>query len=228
MNDATTSTILDSTGNDNDGAKVGANEPIEAAGKIGKGQDNADASHHIDVGTSAVFDITESITISFWIKSNDEADGGGIFAYSIANWAYNTGYILTSRPYQGGLLFSRYGSAAVSDLWCTTETKDGMWHYCVARYDGTGHTWRVDDASAGSNSTVLTCGSASGAVATIFNKYDTATGLVGILDEVRISSIFRSAAWIAYEYANMNPADGGLTWGAEKNVKSAIHMLFEG
>jgi hypothetical protein len=39
----------------------------------------------------------------------------------------------------------------------------------------------------------------------------------GLMDEVRISSVARSAAWIAYEYANMNPADGGLTWGAEES-----------
>jgi len=39
MNDATTSTILDSSSNDNDGAKLAANEPIETDGQIGKAQD---------------------------------------------------------------------------------------------------------------------------------------------------------------------------------------------
>ena len=39
MKDATTSTILDSTSNSNDGTKKAANEPVEATGKIYNGQD---------------------------------------------------------------------------------------------------------------------------------------------------------------------------------------------
>ena len=48
--------------------------------------------------------------------------------------------------------------------------------------------------------------------------------LDGLIDEVRFSTIVRSAEWIAYEYANMNLADGGLTWGAEESLFSEILM----
>jgi hypothetical protein len=49
-----------------------------------------------------------------------------------------------------------------------------------------------------------------------------------LFDRISIITPPRSADWITYEDANLLAADGGLTWGAEKNVKSAIHMLFEG
>jgi len=38
----------------------------------------------------------------------------------------------------------------------------------------------------------------------------------GIIDEVRISSIARTAAWIKFEYYNMAEADNELTWWMEE------------
>jgi len=52
-----------------------------------------------------------------------------------------------------------------------------------------------------------------------FGNYNEATYcLSGYVDEVEIiKGVAQSSAWIAYEYANMDPADGGLTWGAEES-----------
>lgn len=50
MKDDTTSTILDSTSNDNDGTKKAANEPVEASGAIGKCQDFDGSDDRINVG----------------------------------------------------------------------------------------------------------------------------------------------------------------------------------
>ena len=52
MVDATTSTIKDSTSNNNDGTKKGANEPIEAIGKVGQGQDFDGANDYITIPAS--------------------------------------------------------------------------------------------------------------------------------------------------------------------------------
>ena len=40
----------------------------------------------------------------------------------------------------------------------------------------------------------------------------------GLIDEVRISSISRSADWIKFEYRNMAEADNELTWAAEEEA----------
>jgi hypothetical protein len=55
MVDATTSTIKDSTSNNNDGTKKAANEPIEVTGKVGKAQDSDGVDDYISIGTLVNF-----------------------------------------------------------------------------------------------------------------------------------------------------------------------------
>jgi len=67
MNDnPDTSSVMDSTGNDNDGTKKGVNEPIEASGKIGKAQDND--NDYIQILNSVELNPTDYLTLSFWYK----------------------------------------------------------------------------------------------------------------------------------------------------------------
>lgn len=68
MNDATTSTILDSTSNDNDGTKTGVNEPIESFGQIGKAQDYAGDDDYINISTPPYPNDSNNITITGWFK----------------------------------------------------------------------------------------------------------------------------------------------------------------
>jgi len=71
MQDATTSTVNDSTSNHNHGTKRAANEPLEVAGKIYKGQDFDVADNdYIDCGTcgDAVFTEDGAVTLSAWIN----------------------------------------------------------------------------------------------------------------------------------------------------------------
>lgn len=75
MNDATTSTILDSTSNNNDGTKEAANTPIESDGKIGKCQEfDASNTEYINFGDILDVNATESITLECWV----EPDGLGL------------------------------------------------------------------------------------------------------------------------------------------------------
>jgi len=70
MNDETTSTILDSTSNDNDGTKKAANEPIEADGQIGKAQDFDGADDKITISNSASLKGFTELTVTCWIKAS--------------------------------------------------------------------------------------------------------------------------------------------------------------
>jgi len=71
MNDETTSTILDSTSNDNDGTKKAANEPIEAAGKIGKAQTFDAIDDYVTFGRPATLNVTDNLTLEAIIKTSD-------------------------------------------------------------------------------------------------------------------------------------------------------------
>jgi hypothetical protein len=219
MNDATTSTILDSTANDNDGAKTGANEPIEATGKIAKGQD-FDGGNDIG-GTPNVTGLTNT-TIECWIKPEALGPIDPVTTMHIGGgWANGTRCInIVVDGSINGNYWGQGGPTSAAGLVAT-----GEWSHVVSTFDGTtkriyfagGDVGSVVSAALDINADYMRLGSTLSAFA-----YFT-----GLIDEVRISSIARSADWIAYEYANMNPADGGLTWGAEKNVKSAVHSFFE-
>jgi hypothetical protein len=89
-------------------------------------------------------------------------------------------------------------------------------HYAVALWDGTHIRLYADGVEASAFARITQYVYADANRHSI-GRYGGYGGYYfdGIIDEVRISSVARSAEWIAYEYANMNPADGGLTWGAE-------------
>ena len=77
QDDPDTSHIRDSTSNDNDGTKTGANDPIEVAGKIGDAQDfDAADSERIDIGYDPSLDMTTKFTLEAWINPEDPAGIG--------------------------------------------------------------------------------------------------------------------------------------------------------
>jgi hypothetical protein len=224
MNDATTSTILDSTGNDNDGAKTGANEPIEAAGKIAKGQDFVPTNDAIDCGISTSLKIQSELMVECWLSGAAPNNFAGIITRGNTDvWEFGL-----YGPAWGDKTF-QFTIGGVDKSIAFPDFVYDAWGHAVAIFKAADDTidWYFNGELVGQTTGVtavipdsenhLRIGTRDG-----WYSFD------GLLDEVRISSVARTAAWIAYEYANMNPADGGLTWGAEKNVKSAIHMLFEG
>jgi hypothetical protein len=219
MNDLTTSTILDSTGNGNDGAKVGANEPIEAVGKIGKGQDFDGANDYIEIADDISQRGAAALTFKAWVWG-----GGWDNAYTalVAKELYDgyavliksngkiSPWIQTVAP--GYIYYDGPGSAL----------NTGEWNRIVITYDGTtlrGYINGSLDYSAsggglGSGNIVFT----PGEVLRIGNSaVNGGREFDGLLDEVSLSSsTVPSADWVAYDFANQAPADGGLTWGAEE------------
>jgi hypothetical protein len=233
MNDATTSTILDSTANDNDGAKKAANEPIEANAKIWKGQDFAGDDDYIDCGATADcnFSKTDPFSVELWVFP-DTSVGGRQFVSRVnsgdtGGWSfvYNDGLLAI-------VLVDNLGTSYL--IYKAIDLTDG-WHLVGETFSGNGNTsglkLYIDGAEVVPDAVIggAIAGEITVAISLFLGRWAQAGNFYydGLMDEVRISSLDRSAEWIAYEYANMNPADGGLTWGAEKNVKSAVHSFFE-
>jgi hypothetical protein len=229
MNDVTTSTILDSTANDNDGAKEAANEPIEAAGKIGKGQDFDGGNDVITTTLDPSTELGQEFTIETWLYTEGQANYNGILGghntsgilFRYQDGTYNFGY--------GGNGAGYFEEKSLGALAAATWAHVAVTVLGAAGGAGTGYI-KIYKNGAPLASRTTDC--------TVFHETGFAIGrdhvedgynrhFNGLQDEVRASSVARSADWIAYEYANMNPADGGLTWGAEKNVKSAVHSFFE-
>lgn len=219
MKDATTSTTLDSTANNNDGTKKGANEPIEAAGKIGKGQDFDGTDDAIAVAglnwTPAEF------SISFWI-----------YERAIGNYypRLSAGSGWGSFVFHGEVGTGVYVGTDIPNRFSPVELPAGTlvqnaWAHFVYSHDGTsGRFYKNGNLLAGPKAQDASLQWGGG-----FTMGGTAGDQIdGLVDEVHISSIARSAEWIAYEYANMNPADGGLTWGAEEDSPAKWIRLGKG
>lgn len=194
MIDATTSTIKDSTSNNNDGTKIAANEPIEADGKVAKAQ-YFDGSDYISVPENDVLDPT-IITIEAWVKISSAPTNNG----NIVEKGSNLGYRFRINNNQTVSWFDR---GEVNYLTTTTMVSLNSWTYIVVMGDSSGlkiYLNGVLDKSGGSaygspnTSDPLYIG-----VCKLFREY-----FNGLIDEVRISSVARSADWIKATYHSTN------------------------
>jgi len=136
MNDATTSTILDSTSNDNDGTKKAANEPIEAIGQIGKAQDFDGVNDYVNVPHSASLNITDAITVEAWINIKSYVKNGGILNKYV-NTAVGSWFLaLSDAPPYDKLYWKFYDVDDVIHTGVSTKSLSlNQWYHIVWTYD---------------------------------------------------------------------------------------------
>ena len=216
MRDATTSTVKDSTSTGNDGTKTAAYSPIEIAGKIDKGQSFDGVNDRINI-PNTVLPNANAFTIS------------GIF--------YNTGENGASENYQcivdlrgqyqlfvfineqddethpGEVQFYMYDGATTYELY-SAQLNLNTYYYFSAAWDGETQTLCMDGGApisqAAATPVTVTQQSRIGKDYSALNR----SWFKGILDEIIISDIARSAAWHkATYYSNW---DGIAAYGAEE------------
>jgi len=194
MNDATTSTILDSTSNDNDGTKKAANEPIEATGKIGKGQDFDGTDDYIRTGN---MDFTTEITVSACVKLVSIDGYRSILCKSW--WTTNPKFWFllddVSNKWRFGII-NVDGEDAIVD----TIAPDTDWHFmCGTWKSGEAISLQVDDTVYTGN---VRSGNISLSSIVAIGNMETGNGNIwdGIIDEVTISDVKRSSAWVGASY----------------------------
>jgi len=220
MVDATISTILDSTSNSNDGTKKAANEPIEAAGKVGQGQDfSSDYIYHstlwdtmptnLTIESCAKRDVIDAHQYIFG-KHNIESQDR---VYLMMN-ADNKVYIWGEASNGGNKVCGSVGTVAA-----------GTWYY-VAGVHTAGSALKVyldDVETTGDTLGTIQDGTYKDAVIG-----DSDTSLIepfnGVIDEVRLSNIARSAAWLKATYNSL--WDSLLTYGSEETKPSVTNIMF--
>ena len=197
LKDNTTSSVLDSTSNNNDGTKKGANEPVEAAGQIYRAQDFDGVNDYVNCGTGASLNITAAITVEMWL-----------YPHSLGNWQQILG-----KGQSGGPAMVNY------DFWATTASRvrfswggDGVngdyldsaavsvnEYVFVAAVIDENNNVKIYLDGAESNSKITSV--SRSAVAGMLEIGGIAYAFFdGKIDEVRISNVARSAAWIKASY----------------------------
>jgi len=215
MNDSTTSSIADSTANDNDGAKAGANNPIVTpTGQIGDAQ-LFDGGDHIIVSDAASLRSYSTQTFEAWIYPTFNWGAGKckIISKNSAN-AYaadldwnDIGYIIDTAG----------GNVDHHPDW-TYAGHHTNWHHMTGVYDGANIHIYINGTEVGvasaQNGEISDDGDDLFIGCTIWqtSKY------VGTMDELRLSNINRNNSWINASYHNQNQTTGFLTWGDEQTV----------
>jgi len=219
MNDATSSSITDSTFNNNDGTKHAADHPLESDAKIGRGQDfDYPNQAHIVVSDADSLDPTE-ITVEGWVYI-DSYPGEYPRIFSKDSSAGTQQYQLcahdTNRIYwrikDGGTWYGAdFDTGAIST---------GSWIYLVGTYDGTilyaykngtaQTTTFTHTGSINSGTGDMSIGARIDDTSDLLGRFD------GMMDELRISDIARSSDWIATSFNTMNSPDTFVTIGNEE------------
>ncbi|MHA2282401.1 MAG: DUF2341 domain-containing protein [Promethearchaeota archaeon] len=208
----------DSTAYNNDGTAVNLFSSNQTSGKINGGlifNDENEAC--VNVSDDNSLDLNSDMTISAWIKTNDNEDDVDIV---ITKWSLNP----PNQNYWLGKLnrddFAFYVDSNQNVKMNLNLIWDNNWHYVVGVADSTSSLLRIyldgtqrNTASySGSSKTGnhhLNIGRSSGIIEQEWN---------GKIDEVRVVDVAHSAAWIATEYNNQYNAQSFITVGPEENV----------
>ena len=209
----TADVYADSTGNPN-----GGDDYVSATGQGGQipaGQEFDGLADYVDAGTDTSLDMgSGDFTLSAWIQTM--ATDSPVIAGKGGDGALGTRYLL------------RVGSAGelrviiddepnkVELVSAVTGYNDGFWHHVVGVRDGTNLRLYVDGtADVNSPSDITGIGSLdSPRVFSIGSIIDEPTVLQsrffgGLIDEVRVSNVVRTAGWIGTEHNNqLNPGTG--------------------
>ena len=212
--------IVDATSNANHGDKKASGEPAEATGKVGKGQTYDATDDYITVADDDSLDFgTGDFTLEAIIKTDTQ--NNRIFNkgnYGEADGMYRI-YFRDSDPYIRMSVYNNSAGTQSDDE--PTDYADGYFHHIVGQRDG--DYLRIfgdgaekgtaksgaDDVDVSSNNSLYL-----GAESSV------ATFTVKTLDEMRISSSARSAAWIAATYDSL--WDTLLTYGDEETSEATV------
>lgn len=201
MNDATTSTVLDSTSNDNDGTKLDVNEPIEVTGKIGNAQHYDGFNDLITVLNSESLNPTDELTMEAWINKDLLVEGGSYPLIMAKQHGTQYSFVIYAGNSIRSITFPN--SVRRDDIIEGTMNVE-TWYYVVGTIVGATNT----GASYLDGIFDNTLGGDVGEVGDLqTSESDLTSGNTlagnffdGLMDELRVSNISRSGAWVGASY----------------------------
>jgi len=220
MNDATQSTISDSTINGYIGTKKAVNEPIATRTQIYNGQRFDGLNDYIQMASTIIGTGVKSW--SFWANTTMTAPSGG-FAGLLGNALNGGGTDKGFCSAIGGTwpdMNFEIGNTVTAGHFLTIgiDIPDSNLHYYTAVYDGTdlkayrdGSYVAMDNTKDGTE--------AAGDYNFMVGRSNIGGGsyyFYGTLDEIRVSNIAKSANWISTEYVSQNDPTGFLFIGSEE------------
>ena len=214
--------IYDSTSNNKDGTKGSASNPNEIAAKINSGQDFDAAQEYILIGSQ---DISSVMTIEAWAKPDGGAISRAVATIIEERGTYNDWWLRLDYGKPKSILWESDETAIGTDPTSETALSADTYYYIVHLADGSNlycyinntqyGTAPVYDGTIHNTATSGYIGKDVGGIDRYWSRQ---------LDEIRISDINRSAAWIKATYETER--DDLLDWGSEETAPTALEYGF--
>jgi len=223
---ADTSHIYDSTSNDNDGTKKGANEPNQVDGLVGKAQDFDGNDDYIDLGNTASMDWATQLTVEALIKTDVTNEVNMIISKyntvgSNREW-YIRNNLQVLQVNIGDPNDGTFEGQQSSDNNVITST--AVYYHVSFAFSANNVDIYVDGAEVASSTTIgaIPASLYNGAASLMLGLQNAGTSdwWKGLEDEVRISNIARSAGWIKATHYSL--IDGLVSWGSEEEAPSTF------
>jgi hypothetical protein len=209
----TSGTLYDSTSHNNDLTAYGS-PTYGAAGPVGKGLTLAASSHqYLALGSAIVSAVP--LTMELWYKPtaqsfarvleiNQAADPTQHFR--LAHRGDISNYVEALSQNGGTYYYAR----------STAGSTNAAWNHAAAVFAAANS--RTAYVNGGNSATDTGSVTPSGVNGTFVGAGYSPIGdwFDGDVDEVRISSVARPLAWLAYEVSNVKDADNAQTWGGEE------------
>jgi len=222
--DKTTTTISDSTTNANTGTKKGIGEPVEAAGQIARAQSYDGVNDYVLTSAAKLILLPNTSTYAVWFNINTSVDYSAV-ASNLKYLAPASGYsIVPSWPSNRFTICAGDGIAGYvrKEFTEISVLTTGVWYHVAVTYNGAKFQVFIDgvyngewiQALAQIDQQFLLGRWAIDYGSYIFN---------GLIDEVRISDIARSDAWIKADYNS--GANTLLTYGGEEVAVGEGHLF---
>jgi hypothetical protein len=177
----------------------------------------------------------QKVSITAWVRLESNGSSTKHVAGKYVESGYGRQYMLgiSNTGAVIGRLSSTGSSISATGVGATTLIADSAtWYHIAMVYDDTDIRVYVNgslDENGTSNPKSYTSGIYNGAARFSIGSDDMDSGgqyLDGLIDEVRVLNTDLSAAWVKFEYSNVNSADNELTWGTvEPNTPPDYYSL---
>ncbi|MCD4756073.1 DUF2341 domain-containing protein, partial [bacterium] len=187
-----TNDVCDSSSNGNDGAI--SSSPTIVDGVYGKARDFDGGDDFINIGNKSIADNEANLTVSAWVNTNTtDATHHGVFTENFVVFVGQYGTQVSVYLSSDGLTWT-HTSNSMGNL--TT----GMWHNVVWVKEGVSMKVYIDGILTGTMVAPATLGSTSGNNVIGSTIGGTAEWWDGMLDEIRVDSVARSADEVRQMY----------------------------
>jgi hypothetical protein len=199
LNGSSYSDIWDSTGNGYDGTGQAGTPSYQVAGRFGGYAVDFEAGddEYITTVQTAITGASSQITCEYWIKAETVTYSSPI--ESDHNWAF---YITGAGK---NILILQDSGSAYHNYWSSTATDItvGEWIYCAGKYDGSGASGGElrQNTTEGQTDDRYDGGWTDTGSDTFIGSFVTdGVDFDGVVDELRVSTVARSDAWLKASY----------------------------